>query len=92
MIILLIALVLSIQKNIYIIPQKSARVSEQVEKTLKLLGLTYQKIQGGFSTKTVHIMVANYGLFTTLQCKFEKVYTVQGKYVTETVIKYQRYI
>lgn len=81
-----------IQKYKYLIPKKSTRVSEQVEKILKSLSLSYQKIQGGFSTKTVQIKVVNYGLFTILRFKFEKVYTVQGKYLTEAVVKYQRYI
>lgn len=91
LIILFIALLLIIQKYKYLIPKKSTRVSEQIEKTLKSLGLTYQKIQDGFSAKTVQIKVANYGLFTTLQFKFEKVYTVQGKYLAGVVVKYQRY-
>lgn len=90
--VLLIALLLIIQKYKYLIPKKSTRVSEQVEKTLKSLSLDYQKIQGGFSTKTVQIKVVNYGLFTALQFKFEKVYTIQGKYLAEAVVKYQRYI
>jgi hypothetical protein len=92
LIILLIAILLIIQKYKYLIPKKSTRVSEQVEKILKSLSLSYQKIQGGFSTKTVQIKVVNYGLFTILRFKFEKVYTVQGKYLTEAVVKYQRYI
>lgn len=90
--VLLIALLLIIQKYKYLIPKKSTRVSEQVEKTLKSLSLDYQKIQGGFSTKTVQIKVVNYGLLTALQFKFEKVYTIQGKYLAEAVVKYQRYI
>lgn len=91
LIILLIAILLIIQKYKYLIPKKSTRVSEQVEKILKSLSLSYQKIQGGFSTKTVQIKVVNYGLFTILRFKFEKVYTVQGKYLAEAVVKYQRY-
>lgn len=90
--VLLIALLLIIKKYKYLIPKKSTRVSEQVEKTLKSLSLDYQKIQGGFSTKTVQIKVVNYGLLTALQFKFEKVYTIQGKYLAEAVVKYQRYI
>lgn len=91
-IILLIAILLITQRYKYLIPKKTTRVLEQVEKTLKSLSLSYQKIQGGFSTKTVQIKVVNYGLFTILRFKFEKVYTVQGKYLTEAVVKYQRYI
>ncbi len=87
----LIAVLLLIQKYKYLIPKKSPRVSEQVEKTLKSLSLEYQKIQGEFSTKKVQIKVVNYGLFTTLQFKFEKVYTVQGRYLTGAIVKYQRY-
>lgn len=92
LIIFLIAILLIIQKYKYIIPKKSTLVSEQVEKTLKSLSLEYQKIQDGFSTKKVQIKVSNYRLFTTLQFKFEKVYTVQGKYLAGAVVKYQRYI
>lgn len=92
LVILFIALLMIIQKYKYIIPKKSTRVLDQVEKTLKSLSLEYQKIQGGFSTKKVQIKVINYGLFTALQFKFEKVYTVQGKYLAGAVVKYQRYI
>lgn len=87
-----IAILLIIQRYKYIIPKKSTRVLEQVEKTLKLLNLDYQKIPIGFLTKTVYIKVSNYILFTTLQFKFDKVYTIQGKYLSGTVVKYQRYI
>jgi hypothetical protein len=68
------------------------RVSAQAEKTLKSLGLNYKEISTGFSTKTVDIKVINCVLFTILQFKFEKVYTIQGKYLAEAVVKYQRYI
>ncbi len=92
LIVLFIAILLIIQKYKYLIPQKPTRVSEQVEKTLKSLNLSYQKIPNGFSTKTVVIKVLNCVLFTTLEFRFKKEYTIQGRYLAGAVVKYQRYI
>ncbi len=92
LIVSIIAILLLFQRYKYIIPKKVTRVSAQAEKTLKSLGLNYKEISTGFSTKTVDIKVINCVLFTILQFKFEKVYTIQGKYLAEAVVKYQRYI
>lgn len=88
---LLVAVTLIVQKYKYLIPDRAARVSGQVEKTLQSLGLNYQKTPSGFSTKTVKIKVTDLGLFSILRFRFDRVYTVQGEYLTEAVVKYQRY-
>ena len=92
LILFFIAILLIIQKYKYVIPKKSTRVSEQVEKTLKSLSLAYTKIPNGFSTKTVYIKALNCFSFTILQFKFDKVYAVQGNYLAGAIVKYQRYI
>lgn len=91
-IVFLIAVSLIFQRYTYIVPKRAVQVSEQVEKTLKSLGLNYQKTPFGFSTKTTHIKVHNNLFFTNLEFKFNKEYTIQGKYLVATIIKYQRYI
>jgi hypothetical protein len=53
--------------------------------------LNFEKTLNGFSTKTTHIGVYDLVLFTVLHFKFDKVYNVQGKYLAEAVVKYQRY-
>lgn len=80
-----------IQKYKYMIPKKSTDVLEKIDKTLKTLGLEHRKTHSGFSTKTTQIIAKNYGLFTTIHFKFDKVYNIQGKYLAVTVAKYQRY-
>lgn len=87
----LFALFLYSQKYKYLIPNKQTKVSEKIEKTLKSLGLNYQKTTTNFSTKIVKIKIFNCMLFTVLHFKFDKVYNVQGKYLSEVVVKYQRY-
>ncbi len=91
LIILPIAILLIVQKYQYLIPKRPTRVLTQIEKTLKSLSLDYQRIGNNFFTKTTKIKTINCVFFTVLQFKFEKVYTVQGKYLSETVVKYQRY-
>lgn len=85
------AILFAIQRESYLILKKRGKVFQNVENTLKSLGLEYRQAAGGFSTKTVQIKVINGYLFSVLKFKYDKGYNVQGKYLRNVVVKYQRY-
>lgn len=89
--ILLISTLLITQKYKYLIPKKSIRVEPQVEKTLKLLNIDYKIVKNELHTKTTKIKIVNCGLFTVLQFKFDTMYNIQGRYLMNVIVKYQRY-
>jgi len=91
LILFFLACILYTQKYTYIIPKKIELVNRRNEDTLKSLSLNFDVNQNTITTKKATILTTNFYLFTLLQFKFEKVYTVQGKYLVSTLVKYQRY-
>ena len=91
----LVTLVLSVllisQKYTYLIPRDSTKVMQKIQKTLNSLKIQYQKTGNTVSTKRVLIKIADYHFFTILRFNFDKVYTIEGKYLAAVVSKYQRY-
>jgi hypothetical protein len=91
LIIFVIAIIILLQRNTYLIPKKPDQAIRQVEKTLEHLGVPFQKNGADIMTKATHIKIMRAGLVTFLLFAFEEGYNDQGAYLAGTVVKYQRY-